>query len=281
MEANANTAASGVWLIMKKESADSLHLQIKSPDSGVLKALRTESMATQQRPAHVCVNLWYGTGQGGTKKEAVYMLDGRGEVGESVSFESSNNENAGGYIEALLATQLTVQIQLSDVERDFDDNGTGEEVPLEDRECSGAVYQAVVQTDPESGQAVTVEIPVAPAMAYGDCFWWPVTRLTQKCFERGESWDECKDLSSREVVPCDCSYGACTMLRFQVGGYFQVHSKSNAGIIALATLLCVMLALVFVGSAVYFRKHPESWDGVKKWGPGKYKTIKQTMSTKV
>ena len=277
---NANTAASGVWVNIDKESEESLHLQVKSPDSGVLLALRTESLEKVQRVAHVCVNYWHGSGTAGEKKEAVYLLDGRGEVGESVSFEAANNENAAAYLDALLADQLTVEVVLSDVAVDFNFGGNGT-IPLEDRECHGESFQSVVQTDPESGQLVSVEIPVAPALGYGDLYWWPVEPLTQRCFERSENWEDCKELSSREVVPAVCAYGSCKFQRAQLGGYYQVHSKSNAGMIALAAILCVLVAIVFVGSAVYFRKHPESWDGVKKWGPDKYKTIKLNMSTNV
>jgi hypothetical protein len=281
MVANANTGASGVWVAIEKESEDSLHLSVKSPDSGVLLKLRQDAMAKVQRAAHVCVTYWYGSGMGGTKKEAVYLVDGRGQVGETVRFESAEKENAADYMSALLEDKLSIEVRLSDAEIDFASDGSGEEIPLEDRECSGAAFQSVVKTDPESGQLVSVEIPVAPAMSYGELYWWPVEPLTQKCFEQNANWESCRELSSRETVPAECAYGSCKFQRSQLGGYYQVNSKSNAGMIALAVIMSLLLALAFVGSAVHFRNKPEQWHAFKNWGPEKYKALKQNTLSRI
>jgi hypothetical protein len=271
----AGAAASGVWVVLNKESESTLHMQIKSPDTGKMLALRAEVLAANQRVAHICVVLSHGNTKGKTKR-MVYYLDGRGEISETVDF-TENGESAVQFMNALLDEKLTAQITLSDSAADYTDPSA----ELEDLTCSGEMFQHVIETDPESGKLVTVEIPVAPALAYGDLYWWPIEPLTQACFERKQGWEECKELSSREVVAAECSFGTCKFQRSQLGGYYQVHSKNNAGLIALATILCVLLMMVFVGSAVYFRKNPDKWDSFKSWGPRKYDSVKQLTATRV
>lgn len=212
----------------------------------------------------------------GQTKRMVFYLDGRGELSETVDFTGSG-ESAVQFMTALLEEQLTARITMSDPDVDYADASA----EVEDLSCSGEVFQHIIETDPESGKLVTVEIPVAPAFAYGDLYWWPIEPLTQACFERSQNWDDCKDLSSRQVVSASCAYGTCSFQRSQLGGYYQVHSKNNTGLVALATILCVLLALVFVGSAVYFRKNPDKWDGFKNWGPTKYASVKQLTATRV
>merc|ERR1712146_3209 len=95
--------------------------------------------------------------------------------------------------------------------------------------------------------------PVSPAVAYGDIQWFPDTPMTQACFERGIGCDEVRTMSEKEVVSGECKGGECKIERTNAGGYYQVESKDNIAVIVGVSVACVLLAMIFVGSAVYFR----------------------------
>ncbi|XP_078594983.1 protein DD3-3-like [Branchiostoma floridae x Branchiostoma japonicum] len=53
---------------------------------------------------------------------------------------------------------------------------------------------------------------------------------------------------------------------FQVdrGGLFVARTETSVGLVVGMVMLVVILVVIIVGSVVYFRKHPDKWDQVKK-----------------
>jgi hypothetical protein len=153
--------------------------------------------------------------------------------------------------------------------------------------CSGPEFKHAIDVVPGTGKPIEVSMPVAPSWFYGDVYWWPITSLSQDCFERGKNCDVVSAMSEREVVNgASCSGDKCYFQRSgskgqAAGGYYQVSSRNNLPVIAAVSASCALIAIGFIGSAVYFRKNPEKWDSVKMWGPAKYRTLKRSLAPQV
>lgn len=136
---------------------------------------------------------------------------------------------------------------------------------------------------PGTGQPFQMKMPVSPTMSQGKLYFYPLTPTNAACLETGLA--DCTG-SARVEIPAVFSDG---QVEFQTSGsitqssagYYQVSAGNNLPIIVGVTCLCVVLVLAAVGSAVYFRKHPDKWDSVKLWGPNKYKSLKRSFASHV
>eukprot|EP00039_Didymoeca_costata_P017920 m.331362 g.331362 ORF g.331362 m.331362 type:complete len:1488 (-) comp16713_c0_seq1:193-4656(-) len=268
---------SGVWVNIDKVNATAALMFLRSPESKILEKMQTiQEREMNQWPVekrfkpYACIKL---TADGKTVSFPA-DIDSRSEIVHTQWF----GIDGGEWLNLLLDGKMWVDLSFPAV---------GEVTPnmqneISERTCSGASFQSEIEVDPESGKKIKIEIPVAPAIAYGDVFYWPVNELSQACFERGERCEEALQMSDREVVSdASCGGGSCVFEREQAGGYYQVGSKDNLPIIAAVATVCVLLAIAFVGSAVYFRKNPDKLEAVKAWGPKKYKLLKRSLASSV
>lgn len=236
---------------------------IKAGSSSCLKDNRdatcTIDAGVETCAEYVCLELVHANG----KATESLFLDSQWEGVTEMSFSS------GDFVNALSRGDLWVDVKLP---KTGDTPGT----------CTGPEYKHTVDVVPNTGRPVEVVLPVAPSMIYGDVYWWPVTPLTQACFESNINCDRAIGMSDREVVSgASCSGDSCSFQRKRVGGYYQVSSRNNLPIIVAVSVSCVLMAGAFIGSALYFRRNPEKWDSVKLWGPTKYKLIKRSLAGQV
>jgi hypothetical protein len=287
--AAAATAAmrTGLWVKATREDTSTIHLRIMTPETGLLLGIRRKAVSILQRIPHVCIRI-------GRTNPATFvrLIGGTGEVADSFELADNNGNHAQDLIDGLLEIEIQVaNIGAAGEERIRDraaraahlaagtdhDPLDGE---LEDRTCSGEIFKATMQMDPDSGRAIDVVIPVAPAISYGALYRWPVNEVTKACFERGERCDEAK-MKGRQSIDKTCSYGSCKFATKQLGGYYQVEAADNIGLIAGLTIGCVLIAGVFVASAYHFRSNPDQWLSFKQWPQQKYKTLKLSVSSEV
>jgi hypothetical protein len=140
-----------------------------------------------------------------------------------------------------------------------------------------------VPVDP-TAKFMTVRIPVSVSDNYGKVYWLPDTPLGRACVQ-GTQTSTCS-LIRAEVGDATVSNGEAI---FKVGGsqtqpaggFYYVSEGSNIAIIIGVSAMCFVIAVAVVGSAVYFRKHPDKWETVKLWGPRKCKSIKRSLASHV
>lgn len=261
----AGETPTGLWVSADRVNQTAILIHIRSPDTMLIqkmkelqeKELRQWNMADRVDP-YLCISLMHDD----EVMDWPQPIDARNEVLQTVWFGILGGE----WINKLSNGELWVDIKFP----------TPEELNMST--CSGFEVKSQIDIDPESGKKIKVEIPVAPSIVYGDVFWWPINEITTACFERGEKCDQALQMSDRETVDADCGGGFCKLEREQAGGYYQVSSRDNLPIIAAVSTMCVLLALVFVGSAVYFRKNPEKWEAFKQYGPKKYKMLQRSLA---
>eukprot|EP00051_Salpingoeca_urceolata_P010125 m.123447 g.123447 ORF g.123447 m.123447 type:complete len:1382 (-) comp16588_c0_seq1:189-4334(-) len=147
-----------------------------------------------------------------------------------------------------------------------------------------ASFSARLSPDPESGKPIEMTMPVAVALRYGDVFHYQDTAEARECID-GTRTSGCSFLRQKvdtaEVSGGEAKFWVSGSQCLQAGGYYQVSEGSNLPIIVGVTVACVLVALVAVGAAVYFRKHPEKWASAKSFGPNKYKLIKRSFASQV
>ncbi len=122
-------------------------------------------------------------------------------------------------------------------------------------------------------------------MQYGSVYFFPDSPQGALCARGLADPSLCSAL--RQLV-AGAAVGQGTA-QFQVGGsttnpaggYYYVSPGSNLAIIIGVTVACVVAALAAVGSAVYFRKHPDKWVSAKLWAPRRYKAIQRSCATHV
>jgi hypothetical protein len=149
----------------------------------------------------------------------------------------------------------------------------------------GVRYSGLPELDERSGSPIVIRLPVSVSMAYGDVYHWPDTEAARLCIENADESTGC-NLLRRKVDGATIKDGEA---RFAVGasqtrpagGYYQVSQGSNVPLIVGIAVACFIFALTLVGSAVYFRKHPQKWTSVRAWGPRKYKAIKRSLASSV
>ena len=133
-------------------------------------------------------------------------------------------------------------------------------------------------------QGITVRIPVSISMTYGKVYWLPDTPEGKACAS-GQRQDGCSSIRV-EVANATVSEGEAV---FEVGasqtspagGYYYVSEGSNLAIIIGVTVACFAVVVAGIGSAIYFRKHPDKWDAFKLWGPRRYKALKRSFASHV
>lgn len=255
------------------------------PLASLTHATMNYNMMNGQSPrAFVCVTLMAESS--GATCNINMEVDQMGMVDDVLRFDSICNDGTTRWMEMLDDEQVWIEIKLPTAAEMVkqvpnSDPAVYMATAFEERSCSGMAYKGQIKIDPMTGRPIQIAFPVSPAVAYGDIQWFPDTPMTQACFERNIGCDEVRTMSEKEVVNGECKGGECKIERANAGGYYQVESKDNIAIIVGLSVACVLLAMIFVGSAVYFRKNPEHWESVRTWGPNKYKLLKRSMAPKL
>jgi len=151
--------------------------------------------------------------------------------------------------------------------------------------CGGEEFTNQAKTDPASGHAINVSMPVSITVEKGSVYFWPDTPSGKKCALQGGDVTGCNSIRSKvENVWFDNG-----MVTFQVGnsvtqpagGFYQVSGGSNLPIVVGVTISCLLISLIAIGAAVYFRKHPDKWGEFKDYGPKKVKSVQRSFATHV
>jgi hypothetical protein len=150
-------------------------------------------------------------------------------------------------------------------------------------EVDGVSYSGQAMPREDTGAPITMKLPVALTLDYGNVYFYPPTAAVKACMQQ---WTSGCAAHREQVEGATIKNGVAT---FQVsgsqtrpaGGYYQVGSGSNLPIVVGVACACAVIVLASVGSAIYFRKHPEKWDKAKAWGPAKYKSVKRSFSSQV
>jgi hypothetical protein len=151
--------------------------------------------------------------------------------------------------------------------------------------CGEEEYVNKAEKDPESGRPINITMAVTYTVEYGSVFYWPDTPSGKKCALEGGDVTGCNALRQKIENP---QFDDATVT-FQVGGsatapaggFYQVSAGSNLPVVVGVTISCLMVSLVAIGAAVYFRKHPDKWDDFKGFGPKKIKSVQRSFATHV
>lgn len=151
--------------------------------------------------------------------------------------------------------------------------------------CESDQYKAQASKDDESGKPIIIRMPVSVTADYGKVYYWPDTETGKKCVLSAGDKSGCNHIRSSVD---DVQFSGSTA-QFEVGksatapagGFYQVGAGNDLPIIVGVTVACLLIALVAVGSAVYFRKHPAKWEEFKGYGPKKIKDVKRSWASAV
>ena len=146
-------------------------------------------------------------------------------------------------------------------------------------------YVGPATTVPGSLQEITVSMPVSVTLQYGSVYFFPATTQGELCATGKLDTATCSSLRQAvagavlgDGVALFTVGGSTTN---PAGGYYYVSPGTNLAIVIGVTVACVVVALAAVGSAVYFRKHPDKWVSAKLWGPRNLKAIQRSCATRV
>lgn len=149
----------------------------------------------------------------------------------------------------------------------------------------GNEYKGPATVNPSTLQSITIRIPVSVTMQYGNVYYYPDTPQGASCANGTGDSLMCATIRTQvsNAVVSDgqavFQVGASTTT--PAGGYYYVSPGTNLAIIIGVTIACVVASLGAIGSAIYFRKHPDKWQAVQSWGPRKYKAIKRSFASHV
>jgi len=151
--------------------------------------------------------------------------------------------------------------------------------------CGGIEFTHQADIDEASGHPINVSMPVSITVEKGSVYFWPDTPSGKKCALQGGDVTGCNSIRSK----VDNVWFDNGMVTFQVGasvtqpagGFYQVSGGSNLPIVVGVTISCLMISLIAIGAAVYFRKHPDKWGEVKDYGPKKVKSVQRSFATHV
>eukprot|EP00730_Choanoeca_flexa_P007634 TRINITY_DN12364_c0_g1_i1.p1 TRINITY_DN12364_c0_g1~~TRINITY_DN12364_c0_g1_i1.p1 ORF type:complete len:1352 (+),score=367.27 TRINITY_DN12364_c0_g1_i1:132-4187(+) len=136
-----------------------------------------------------------------------------------------------------------------------------------------------------TGAPMEVRIPVSPSLEYGKVYFWPATEPAARgCVVNGSSSTGCNLLRQEidaSIKDGEAVFSVGASQTRPAGGFYQVSQGSNLALIIGVTVACFLMAIMIVGGAVYFRKHPDKWKSVKAWGPTKYKSLKRSLASSV
>eukprot|EP00056_Hartaetosiga_gracilis_P013768 m.231079 g.231079 ORF g.231079 m.231079 type:complete len:1329 (-) comp13895_c4_seq1:92-4078(-) len=144
----------------------------------------------------------------------------------------------------------------------------------------GAVeYTGLPPVDSESGKPMTIRMPVSVSVSYGDVYYFENSVAGRACVYNGTN---CHQLRQRvpgaRIENGEAVFQVSGSQSMPAGGFYQVSSGNNVGLVAGVAVLLIILALATIGAAVYFRQHPEKWSNFKNYGPRKYKTLMMSVS---
>ncbi|EGD81580.1 hypothetical protein PTSG_02295 [Salpingoeca rosetta] len=143
-------------------------------------------------------------------------------------------------------------------------------------------YTALPERDPESGKPITVRMPVTVAISYGDVYYFPDTPAGRACVYNGTSCHQIRrKIPNARIRNGEAVFQVGGSAAAPAGGYYQVSGGSNLPLIVSVTISCIILALVIVGCAVYFRQHPDKWQRVRQWGPNKYRKFMLSIADNI
>ena len=135
-------------------------------------------------------------------------------------------------------------------------------------------YTALPPLDPESGRPITVRMPVTVSVAYGSVYYFPDTPAGRACVFEGANCHQIREkVKGARISNGEAVFEVGGSASTPAGGYYQVSGGSNLPLIVSVTIACVIVALIIVGSAVYFRQHPDKWQRIRQWGPNKYRSF--------
>eukprot|EP00043_Microstomoeca_roanoka_P013090 m.127830 g.127830 ORF g.127830 m.127830 type:complete len:1330 (+) comp15664_c4_seq1:258-4247(+) len=143
-------------------------------------------------------------------------------------------------------------------------------------------YTALPERDPESGKPITVRMPVTVSVRYGDVFYFPDTPAGRACVYNGTGcYQVRKRIPGAVISNGEAVFQVGGSAAAPAGGYYQVSAGSNLALIISVSISCIILALVAVGCAVYFRQHPDKWHRIRRWGPNKYRAFMLSIADNI
>lgn len=152
--------------------------------------------------------------------------------------------------------------------------------------CGDAEYSQKADKDPESGRAFNVTMPISYTASHGKVYFYPDTEAGRTCMmsstaDRTGCGVLRKTVNEAWFSRDEVKFAVGGSVTQPAGGYYVVSSGSNLAVVVGVTVSCIMLSLVAVGSAVYFRRHPDKWEELKGYGPSKMKSIQRSMASHV
>eukprot|EP00052_Salpingoeca_macrocollata_P011461 m.88360 g.88360 ORF g.88360 m.88360 type:complete len:1333 (+) comp18065_c0_seq1:247-4245(+) len=137
-------------------------------------------------------------------------------------------------------------------------------------------------TSPPVG--MTVRMPVSISLTYGKVYWLPDNKDGRDC-ALGVREDGCAsirvEVSNATVSNGEAVFEVGASHTQPAGGYYYVSDGSNLAIIIGVSVACFAIAVAAVGSAIYFRKHPDKYASFKAYFPAKYKAVKRSFASHV
>ena len=129
-------------------------------------------------------------------------------------------------------------------------------------------FTSQILPDAGTGQPLTIKMPVSATLSSGTVYWWPDNAATQACVANLTAG--C--LYLRKAVT-NADFSNTGFVTFQVGqsvtspagGFYQVTAGNDVALIVGVTAACVIVVLVVVVGAIYFRRNPAAWAAFKSW----------------
>lgn len=139
--------------------------------------------------------------------------------------------------------------------------------------------------EPGTGGCLDITMPASVTAVPGKLYRYPATESGRRCATLGSSDAGCTAM--REVI------GDATVKNGQAtacvggssvaasAGYYAVSEGTNLPLILGITIGAVVIALVALGAAIYFRKHEDRWEAAKEWPGQKLKNFSRSFATRV
>jgi hypothetical protein len=144
---------------------------------------------------------------------------------------------------------------------------------------AGVKYAAQMTTVPNTGAPIVITMPVTVTVAYGNVYYF----RDRTCIDNYVKGCE----FARELVDgATISEGRAVFTRGSsvtqpAGGFYQISAGSNLPIIVGVSVGCIVLALVLVSSALYFRRRPSEWAAFRAYPTSRWRALQRTFASRV
>lgn len=196
-----------------------------------------------------------------------------------IQVEFKTSQETHGIVETTFNNQFEVEGRWNfDVEKSLDAIESGK-MWVSLWLSSDTEYTGLAASDPDSGRPITVRLPVTTAVSYGNVYYIPDTPNGRACVYEGTRCNQVRrKVSGASIRNGRAVFQVGGSARQPVGGFYQVSAGSDVPLIVSVTVACTIIALAAVGSAIYFRKHPDKWQRIRNWGPNKYRLFKLSIA---